>query len=39
MTFAPEEVTWEVAPLEGRFDETKTFEEPEERLEELNASE
>jgi len=37
--FAPEEVTWEVAPLEGKFDETETFEEPEERSEELNASE
>ena len=39
MTFAPEEVTWEVAPLEEKFDETETFEEPEERLEEPNASE
>ena len=38
VTFAPEEVTWEVAPLE-KFDETETFEEPEERLEEPNASE
>jgi len=36
--FAPEEVTWEVALLEGKFDETETFEEPEERLEEPNAS-
>src|SRR6266511_3554817 len=39
VTFAPEEVTWEVAPLEEKFDETETFEEPEERLEEPNASE
>ena len=39
VTFAPEEVTWEVAPLEEKFDETETFEEPEERLDEPNASE